>query len=167
MAGRYTSRQKWIMGIGGALVATVVTYGLVRRGQKNGILKRIHDSLDKGSAGGGAGTFGDSEEIKTMPAMDVNFWKKSPITSITSREARDGARAIRKAYKETWSLGMSEDEDAMLAVIKKAKNQADISKIAYQYNALFKSDLYGDFEHGFDSDEMDELWRVIKTKPYR
>lgn len=177
-----TKRQKVItVVVGSVIIATVVSSIIASALKKRKTIKKIYAKLDEIGTSESVGAVLDrTEKHKANLGFDPNFWKRTsgtplpnPKLLLTSMEAREMARGIKKAMSADW-FGATEDEDKIMSVIRSIPSQGVLSQVtdAYQSSPLNYGNLAEDVRIALEGswygskDYLDELNAVITNKPY-
>ena len=176
------TKGKIIIGAGIVVVGGAIAMVVAKSIRKKKIAERIYKSLDDVTTAEGLGaTLSEDEKHKANFGFSPTFWKsgKNGIMPdakylIPSMYAREKATKIYNAiHKNDW-FGATEDENTVIAQIKKAKSQGELSQIthAYESGALSYGNMGDDVETALKStwygseDRLKELNNFISALPY-
>jgi hypothetical protein len=161
----------------GVIVVGITAYYVGQAIRKRRIIKRIYTNLDATGAGSEAANLEREEVHKASLAFDPNFHQKttgSPPPTFRPNFAYPQARDIaREIYNAKGNI-VTNDGAAVMAAIRKAKSQGELSAVAYVYqNAPLSFGNLGDDVgnslsgawHG-RKDRINELNAYINSLPY-
>lgn len=171
--------QKKALAIGiGVVVVGVTAYYVSQAIRKRRILKRIYTNLDKTGFGSEAANLEREEQHKASFAFNPTFHQGTiagapPATfrdAFGYPQARDIARAV---YDATGNV-FTNDGAAVMAAIRQAKTQGELSAVSYVYenSPLNFGNLADDVGSSLEGawhgrkDRINELNSYINSLPY-
>lgn len=186
------TKGKILIGVGATAVFGTMGYIIYSGVRKSRIKKNIYAKLnDTTTVEGQQGGLSADDMHKANYGFDQNFWQNGkngilpdPKYLVRSMDARDYARDMWDAIHKNDTLGISEDEEKVMSVIKAMKSQGMLSQVTYAYaNAKLgrpandflergNGDLGEDIKTALkgtwygSKDYLTELNRIITALPY-
>jgi hypothetical protein len=163
-----TNANQKIIVVSGIIAASgFITLIVVKSYKRKKMLDKIYEEIEETT--GGEAVSAD-EKHKFSKGLDPNFWKTTtgsplPTQLIPDKTARDRARKINAA------IGLYDDEDAILAEIKKSETQGQLSQLAFIFDAEGYGNLGDKLQDSLDGgtftkDRLKELNLFIDALPY-
>ena len=139
-----------------------VGFIIYKRITNNILIAKIHEILDKEK-----GAFGTFEDLKTMPAFNVNFWKKArkarkagiDRVPLSTKRAKKDIQSIYKALKG-W-----DDEKKVYSVLRKQQAQIQVSMIADYFNRVYNQGLYSYLDSNLSDNEITKVYNIVRRLP--